>query len=52
MENLENEIKKLDDVCDNQELGEVDLARKRPFTAQLWQWLRRKERFWVQHSRL
>lgn len=52
MEILEKEIKKLDDASDNQELCEVGVARKRALTAQLWQWLKRKERFWIQHSRL
>lgn len=47
VENMDNGIRKLDEVCDIHELSEVEIAWKKVLTAQLWQWLKRKERFWI-----
>lgn len=33
-------------------LTKVDLARKKALTAQLWMWLKRREKYWFQMSRV
>lgn len=51
IEKLEGEIKLLDNLSDRQQLSEVEVARKKALTSQLWTWLKRKESYWVQMSR-
>lgn len=49
---IEAEVKKLDLVCDVRNLNEVELARKQALVAQLWIWLKKKESYWYQLSRV
>lgn len=41
----------LDNLSDAQSLSDVDVARRKALTAQLWIWLKRKEIYWYQLSR-
>lgn len=45
---LEAELKRLDNLSDRQILNESDLARRKALTAQLWMWQKRKEILWFQ----
>lgn len=41
-------MKKIAYLSDSQELSESDVARSNALTAQLWLWLKRRERYWFQ----
>lgn len=48
----EAEIKILDQLNEEQGLNEMSLARLKALTTQLWLWLKRKEKYWIQLSRM
>lgn len=52
VELLEHEIKVLDQLNEQQQMSEINLARFKALTAQLWMWLKRKEQYWMQLSRM
>ena len=49
---LENEIQKLDEINNTRDLEDYEIDNRKKAQAELWVWIKRKEMYWAQNSRI
>nr|CCA65974.1 hypothetical protein [Beta vulgaris subsp. vulgaris] len=49
---MEDEIQKFDTISNERELDEQEIERRKEAQSDLWMWMKRKELYWAQNSRI
>ena len=52
IKNLEDEIQKYDDLSNERDLNLDEIENRKVAQIELWKWIKRKEQYWAQNSRI